>query len=370
MSRVVIVGCGGNIGSHAVPHVARLPGVTSIVLIDPDTYEPKNLLSQDIRPADVGRPKADTQAARVRSIAPGVAVDAYVAKVEDLPRGRLRADAVVSCVDSRSTRQSLGESTWLLQTPLIDAAVDADALLARVNVYLPGEDAACLECSWTDESYESLPQRYTCEVVGDRGGGATEAPTNAPSSLGAFAGALEAVELGKLLSGRTDDLAAGREVFFDLRHHRQFVTALAPNPECRHDHGARGVARLPCDPARFTLDDALALAGTSTTMRSHPPADASFAVDGYRFVTALACPEGHARELLYLEPRLTRGHRCRACRSPLRPTGAARTDRLAAAELSAGQRRRTLRQLGLVPGDVFHVESAVAASRRFEITDA
>jgi hypothetical protein len=90
-----------------------------------------------------------------------------------------------------------------------------------------------------------------------------------------------------------------------------------------------------------------------------------------RFVTSLACDRGHRRESLQLENRLPRRPRvCRKCRLAMRPTGAARTDRLRGEELTSRQLRRTLRQLGLVRGDVFSVESASAPARRFEITSA
>src|SRR6185295_15243005 len=38
---VVVVGAGGNIGSHAVPHLGRMAGVRRVVLIDRDVYEKK-----------------------------------------------------------------------------------------------------------------------------------------------------------------------------------------------------------------------------------------------------------------------------------------------------------------------------------------
>ena len=52
---IAVVGAGGNIGSHVVSHLARIPGLGLIKLIDPDVYELSNLSSQDITPEDVGR---------------------------------------------------------------------------------------------------------------------------------------------------------------------------------------------------------------------------------------------------------------------------------------------------------------------------
>ena len=60
---VTIVGAGGNIGSHLVPHIARLAGVSQVTLIDPDIYTEANIPSQDIDRRDVGKRKVVPQPA-------------------------------------------------------------------------------------------------------------------------------------------------------------------------------------------------------------------------------------------------------------------------------------------------------------------
>ena len=40
--RVMVAGIGGNIGSHLAEHLARMPEIGSLVLIDRDSYEPRN----------------------------------------------------------------------------------------------------------------------------------------------------------------------------------------------------------------------------------------------------------------------------------------------------------------------------------------
>ena len=56
MKSVTLIGAGGNIGSHLVPHLGRMPGVERITLVDRDIYEERNLFSQDILPGDIARP--------------------------------------------------------------------------------------------------------------------------------------------------------------------------------------------------------------------------------------------------------------------------------------------------------------------------
>ena len=68
---VVVVGAGGNIGSHLVPHLARMQLLDSVTLIDNDVYEASNLQTQDVTPRDVGKRKTAVQARRLKRIRPG-----------------------------------------------------------------------------------------------------------------------------------------------------------------------------------------------------------------------------------------------------------------------------------------------------------
>jgi molybdopterin/thiamine biosynthesis adenylyltransferase len=209
---LVIVGL-GNIGSALAALAARMP-IGRVTLVDSDTYCEKNLGSQVMFPGDVGKPKAKIQAQRVRQIRPGLEVRAVNARVEDVPLGMLRADVILAGLDSRTSRRYVNQAAWRLGVPWIDAAVDAPGLLARVNVYVPGQDAPCAECAWDDGDYAALEQAYPCQPDGNG-----VAATNAPASLGAVTAGMMAVECQKLLDGDMEHLLDGRQVMLDLRHH-------------------------------------------------------------------------------------------------------------------------------------------------------
>ena len=134
---VAVIGA-GNIGSHFAAAVARMESVTNIVIVDPDVYEAKNLAGQDITRADVGRPKALSRPAGCGGSSPAISVRPYCCRVEEMPLGTLQVDAIVSCLDNRASRRYLNEMAWRLGVGLVDGAVDAAGLLARVNAYLPG----------------------------------------------------------------------------------------------------------------------------------------------------------------------------------------------------------------------------------------
>ena len=72
---LVVVGA-GNIGSHLVPLLVRgSTDLNRITIVDRDSYEPRNLRSQDITEVDLGRPKAIVQRERVWRIDPTLDVE-------------------------------------------------------------------------------------------------------------------------------------------------------------------------------------------------------------------------------------------------------------------------------------------------------
>ena len=117
---------------------------------------------------------------------------------------------MLSCLDSKRARSYAHQFAWRLGMPFIDAGVSADGLLARVNVYLPGAETACMECGWTQDDYDAIEQTYPCQF--GKADSKSSFSTNAPSSLGALAASLQAIEVAKFLGGQLEYAAVGREV--------------------------------------------------------------------------------------------------------------------------------------------------------------
>ena len=256
-AHVVVVGAGGNIGSHLIPHLARMPRIARVTIVDRDTYEHSNLAGQDITPHDIGRPKTLVQARRLRRLNPALEVIPRTGPVEDMPLGALRCDVLLACLDSRASRRYVNQAAWRLGVPWIDTGVEGSGLLARVNVYVPGVESPCLECAWDERDYDALEQRYPC-------GANREAPaTNAPSSLGALAASLLAIECHKWLGGASvARVAAGCQVLIDAAHHRHYVTEFRRNPRCRlADHQPWDIEVIRDTPADVRLAEAMRLDG-------------------------------------------------------------------------------------------------------------
>ncbi len=66
---VVVVGV-GNIGSHLAMFLARMPLVQQVTLVDHDSYDESNLFSQNISRAEIGKPKVEAVARRLRRLNP------------------------------------------------------------------------------------------------------------------------------------------------------------------------------------------------------------------------------------------------------------------------------------------------------------
>ncbi|MBM4093117.1 MAG: ThiF family adenylyltransferase [Planctomycetes bacterium] len=368
--RLTLVGL-GNIGSHAADLLARLPDLGHVTLVDGDRYTASNLTSQAIAVRDIGQFKVQALARRLRQIAPDLTVRAIPQWVEDVPRAWLRADVLVACLDSRLARQAVNEIAWSLNTPWVDSGVDAADLLARVNVYLPGEAAPCGVCAWTDDDYAAIEQTYPCardlRVVSGAGAsaGASVAPraavpaTGAAASLGALAAGLIATECQKLFRGELADLACHRQVLWDCRHHQCLVTSYTRNPHCRFDHAVWAPVPAPLRLGRTSLS-AFGRWVCERWAGQSGEGGIRLGLAGFRFARQLRCPQcGVARACLMLDRGLaSRSFRCGSCGGLMDVAGLDLYDALALDALAPSELRSTLAGVGLRVGDIVTVHGA------------
>lgn len=352
--KLVLVGL-GNIGSPLAGHVARLAKCTELTLVDRDCYEAKNVQSQGVSPGDVGLPKADAQARRVREVRPDIEVHAVTGDIEDAPLGMLRADAFLTAVDSRRARQVISERLIWIGAPLwIDSGVDADRGLVRVSVFAPENVAqACIQCSWSEEDYAAIEARYSCLD------GNGPAPTGASSTLGAVAAALQSMELERALAVvRPEEAWQWIAGCSELNGRRW---SLSRNQRCRFDH-----RRLPIEPAGAAAGE-LSLA--SLLRMAEAGAGWSLAVPGHQFVRKICCSHcGLVRDPLFLEAALlSQKPPCERCGKPLEPRTLLTEERLDAGSLAGDLLDQPLSALGLRPHEVVEVNGGSGESRFLEL---
>jgi len=359
-AHVVVVGCGGNIGSHVVSHLGRMGEVGQVTLVDRDVYEAGNLGTQDITPDDVGNPKAEVQAARLRRINPGLDVRAIVDAVENLPLALLRGDVILTCLDSKLARQVVNEKSWQLGVPLVDAGVDGPGLLARVSVYYPGPGGACLQCGWQDADYEAVEQVYPCS--GGGGSADVEAPaTGAPSALGALAASLQVIECRKVLARGSDqdsvEEKSARELLIDAAYGNLYVTLPGRDPDCRMtEHDCEPVVAMVTCTGDTRLGDVVD-GDDSARVRGR------IRVLGQSFVTRLTCSDcGDRRDFVRLKPSMRR-YWCWRCHGEMTATGFDTHDQLAVESLPAQMLERSLNTIGVRGGDVLEVGTPAGTRR-------
>lgn len=342
---IVVVGV-GNIGSHLVPLLARLPQVLRVTLVDRDVYEARNFTAQAMPRAAVGRPKAEVQAAVLRRLNPTLEVQAIVADLCTVPLGRLRAKVIVTCLDSLAARLVANEIVWRLGVPWLDGGVLLSDWLARVTAYQPGRTAPCLACGLADTDFARLVGATPCQPVTET------TPTNGSAALGALTAAVLALEIERVLDKGAAPLA-GREWVMDARHHRQMVTSLRFNAACRFDHATLKLESRQI-PGEFSAEQATAFAAKAAGLRG----ELSLAVAGQRWAKALHCPKcGGVRPGLHLLGRRGgRLARCVGCGVPMQATAFSIVERLDR-QLPRAQWQLPLQSLGVEWGDILTFRS-------------
>ena len=337
---VALVGAGAA-GSPLALHLARMPEVDRLTIVDLDTFTEANLWGQEITRADVGKPKALAVAARVRQIRHNLRVDPLVCSVEHAPAGRLAADVLIAALDNRPARRVCNELAFRRSIPVfIDAGVRPEHLLSRVTLCSPAmEGATCYLCGWGPADWAAYQASYTCR-------GPVAAPATAsPSYLSAMAASMAAHLCQSALRGELPPRPEARQLVYSAALHRSWETTIARNPQCRFDHQHAPVTRLERAPERYTLAAALRELG------------GPIAVPGMTFLRRLSCEKcGETRDILMLEGRLAKQDaQCANCGTAT-VTGA--LDRLYSLDASLAEShgaavlKRKHSRFGLLPGDL------------------
>ncbi len=354
MSTLIIVGM-GTIGSSLVPLAARMPDVTRITLIDPDSYTEANLDNQAIDSSALGRPKVEVQAESIRTITPRIKVVALQARVENVPLAVMDSAAVLSCVDNRRARQTINRVSWRRGNPWVDAAVGA-ASQARTNVYVPGASAPCIECGWDQHSYELLEQEYPCKP------GSNPVPaTGTPAELGALAASLQAAELRRILDETEDASLAGSQFMLDTALHTGDLYRFAFNEQCRFDHEIWSVETIALAPRTSTLADLFDAVNAGS--------DSAISLEGHTFATYLDCIDcrGRSNIGLSLFSRLLPAERSCHCGGRMVAPGFFSFDAIRRSEVTQATLNLNLGAIGFLTGDVISVTNGAGATRHIEI---
>src|SRR5215203_4091746 len=188
---VLVIGAGA-LGAPVALYLAGA-GVGRIGILDDDAVELSNLQRQLLHfTPDVGAPKAESAAAKLRYLNPDIVVEPYQARADaaNAPALVEGQDLVVDCSDSFATRYAVNAGCCAARVPLVEAGVLGMAGL--VMSIRPGR-TACYRCA-----FPSPPQDApTCVEAGVLGPAA------------GVIGSLQALEAMKLLTGVAPAIADG-----------------------------------------------------------------------------------------------------------------------------------------------------------------
>ena len=214
-ARVLVVGAGG-LGSPVLTYLAAA-GVGTLGLVDDDVVDLTNLQRQVVHGTpDLGRPKVDAAADRLRGINPHVVVERHALRLTAATAAELvsRYDVTVDATDNFPTRYLLSDASVLVGRPLVWGAVAR--FDGQVSVWWPGR-GPCYRCVFPRPPAPGLVP--SCAEGGVLG------------VLPGVIGTLQATEVLKIVLG-IGEVLVGRMLVYDALAARVGEVTLARHPAC------------------------------------------------------------------------------------------------------------------------------------------
>jgi adenylyltransferase/sulfurtransferase len=213
---VLCIGAGG-LGSGALPYLAAA-GVGELRIVDPDRVELSNLQRQVLfTENELGRPKAQAAAERLRALNSAVRIEAVVDRL-DLHNVKTlfeHADVVIDGSDNFPTKYLAADAGLKFGVPLVYGS--ATGMEAMVTVFLPGS-GPCLRCLFPSAPDGWVPNCAEAGVLGP---------------LVGMAGAVQATEALKLLvGGPALSTLSGRLWLADGRDMATRQLRITPRADC------------------------------------------------------------------------------------------------------------------------------------------
>ena len=270
---VLVVGAGG-LGSPAALYLAAA-GVGRIGIVDFDEVDASNLQRQVLHAtADVGRPKVESAAERLRGLNPFVAVEPHQLQLDAGNADALvaRYDVVIDGTDNFAARYVLSDACVRTGRPCVHASIHR--FEGQATLLVAG-GAPCYRCLFREPPPPGTAP--SCAEAGVLG------------VLPGILGTIQAAEAIKLITGVGDTLA-GRLLLVDVARMRFQAVALRRDPGCPAcGEEARAARGGRASPVRATHDrdprvdrggpppqpiSAAAAANASSTPRAEDPSSA------------------------------------------------------------------------------------------------
>ena len=152
---VLVVGCGG-LGVPVMTYLAAA-GIGRIGLVDGDRLEASNLHRQTLYSlADVGKPKVELAAARLRALNPDIEIHTHGVRLDaaNAPDVIAAYALVIDCTDNFSAKFMLNDTCVRLRKPVVFSSVYQYE--GQLQVVRPDRGGACLRCVWPEATRDGL----------------------------------------------------------------------------------------------------------------------------------------------------------------------------------------------------------------------
>ncbi len=215
-STVLCIGAGG-LGSPALMYLAAA-GVGCIRIVDDDTVDLTNLQRQLLfTDADIGKPKADAAAARLRTIYPDIRAEPHRTRFIAANALALAAgcDLILDGSDNFPTRYLSNDTAVLLGIPNVYGSIFRYE--GQASVFAPSLGGPCYRCL-----FPSPPAPGTVPTCAEGG---------VLGVLPGLIGTIQATEAIKLLTGTGTPLT-GRMIHVDTRTMQFRELRLRRDPQC------------------------------------------------------------------------------------------------------------------------------------------
>jgi len=227
-SRIMVVGSGA-LGNEVLKNLALL-NTGYIFLVDFDNIEYSNLSRSVLfRESDVGRPKVEVAAERIKAINPNVNIQTVHGDIMlDVGLGVFRRmDVVIGCLDNRIARLYINRYCHKVEKVWVDGAIEN--LSGQLDVYKPG--ISCYECQLTEQEWSIITYRLGCADVVQRNANFGRIPTTPISA--SIIGAMQVQEALKIVFNNTQNSLAGNRLQYEGMHNWVFQYKSPPlKPDC------------------------------------------------------------------------------------------------------------------------------------------
>jgi len=240
--KVLVIGAGA-LGNEILKNLVLL-GFRRIVVVDSDRIDVSNLSRTILyRSEDVGDFKVEVAARVCAAISPDVVVQPIIANVlRDCGLGLFHwSDIVLAGLDNREARLWLNRSSWKVNRPWIDGAIEGINGVARV--FIPGAPP-CYECTLGEVDWAILERRMSCNLLAHED--VTEGKVPTTPTISSIIAGIQVQEAVKLLHGLPT--LSGSGYIFEGLQHSSYRVEYTENSDCM---------------SHYTLPEIVALSETS-----------------------------------------------------------------------------------------------------------